>query len=173
MSTQPLPKKQNAPKEKAPKSPKGPPMPRQPYARINFLYQVSMLLSLPCTTQTASTPSTSTQSSTPTPTPLNPALSRFYLSILRSIAQKNVLKIHPNIKRSICKRCEVHLVPGVSCTLECENRSRGGRKAWAEVLVVRCGGCGAAKRFPVGRGKKGKGKGGKEEMGKEREGEGV
>ncbi|KAF8454959.1 RNAse P Rpr2/Rpp21/SNM1 subunit domain-containing protein, partial [Terfezia claveryi] len=88
----------------------------------------------------------------------NPALSRFYLSTLRSVAQKNVLRIHPNIKRCICKRCEAHLVPGVSCTLESENRSRRG-KAWAEVMVVRCGGCGVVKRFPVGREKNRKGKG--------------
>ena len=82
-----------------------------------------------------------------------------------------MLRIHPNIKRCICKRCEAQLVPGVSCTLESENKSRGGRKAWAEVVVVRCRGCGGVKRFPVGRGGKGKGKE-KEEGKGDREGEG-
>ena len=56
--------------------------------------------------------------------------------------------------------------------LESENRSRGGRKAWAEVMVARCVGCGGVKRFPVGKGKNRKGKGGKEDEGKAGEGSG-
>jgi hypothetical protein len=42
------------------------------------------------------------------------------------------------------------LVPGASCTTRLENRSRGGKKSWADVLVVVCLGCGIEKRFPVG-----------------------
>lgn len=54
-----------------------------------------------------------------------------------------------------------------------ENKSKGGKKPWAEIIVVECRGCKAMKRFPVG---KGKGWGSREEaggIGLEGDGEGV
>lgn len=60
------------------------------------------------------------------------------------------------------------LVPGVSCEHRIENLSKGGRKAWADVLIVRCWGCGCLKRFPVGRVANEKGR---NESGRAREGE--
>jgi ribonuclease P protein subunit RPR2 len=30
-----------------------------------------------------------------------------------------------------------------------ENPSKGGRKPWADILVIECGTCGNAKRYPV------------------------
>ena len=156
---------------KVTKQPKAPPIPRQPFSRINFLYQASLLLSLPKPTHsieatnpndiahtpttpataTAAATTTTTSTATATATP-NPALSRFYINTLRSISMKSVLRLHPNIKRTMCKRCDAHLIPGVTSTIYSENRSKGGRKPWAEVLVVRCIGCGSVKRFPVGGG---------------------
>jgi len=40
-------------------------------------------------------------------------------------------------------------VPGTTCTHRVENKSKGGKKKWADVLVVECQ-CGMVKRFPVG-----------------------
>ncbi|KAI5855894.1 RNAse P Rpr2/Rpp21/SNM1 subunit domain-containing protein [Tricharina praecox] len=76
-------------------------------------------------------------------------LSRFYLSHARSIAKKSVLRLDSKTKRTICKRCDALLVPDVTCTHRVENQSKGGRKKWADVLVVECQ-CGMVKRFPVG-----------------------
>jgi len=94
------------------------------FARISHLYSASML------------------------DPTSP-LSRFYLSHARSIAKKSVLRLDPAIKRTVCKRCDALLVPDVTCTHRVENHSKGGRKKWADVLVVECQ-CGMVKRFPVG-----------------------
>ncbi|KAF8468983.1 hypothetical protein BDZ91DRAFT_80901 [Kalaharituber pfeilii] len=121
---------------------KVPPIPRQPFSRINFLYQASLLMMLPpSAARSASMPvppsaGTSTLAAVTYPTPtVNPSpedpemrkseamvwgtpavlpLSRFYLSTARSIARKSVLRMAPSLKRSICKRCETHLVAGVS-----------------------------------------------------------
>jgi len=77
-------------------------------------------------------------------------LSRFYLTHLRSVAKKSVLRLDPSIKRTICKRCDTLLVPGVSCEHRVENKSKNGRKKWADVLIVECKVCWSVKRFPVG-----------------------
>ena len=64
----------------------------------------------------------------------------------------------PSIKRTVCKRCDALLIPGVTCT----HRLRGELNAdlfylFAQLhfcvarreahIVVRCSTCGAAKRF--------------------------
>ena len=83
-------------------------------------------------------------------TPPMTNLSRFYLTHLRSVAKKSVLRLGPSIKRTICKRCDTLLVPGTSCEHRVENKSKNGRKKWADVLIVECKACGSVKRFPVG-----------------------
>lgn len=105
------------------------------HARLSHLYQASTVLAAPTEAGDA---------------PVSPALSRFYLQNLRAIAKKSVMRLDPSIKRTICKRCDSLLVPGVSSTHRIENPSKGGKKSWADVLVVECNACGAVKRFPVG-----------------------
>jgi ribonuclease P protein subunit RPR2 len=41
------------------------------------------------------------------------------------------------------------LIYGSTCTNEVENKSKDGKKPWADVLVRRCATCGLEKRFPV------------------------
>lgn len=106
------------------------------YARISFLYQSAQLLAQP------SPPSINPSITSP--------LSRFYLSTARTVAQKSVLRLSPSLKQTICRRCDALLIPGTSSTHRVENNSRGGRKSWADVLVVECNACGTVKRFPVG-----------------------
>lgn len=80
----------------------------------------------------------------------NAALSRRLLSHLRAVSLKSQIRLTPNLKHSICKRCDVLLVPGSTSTSFTENKSRGRKKPWADVLVVACVACGTKKRFPVG-----------------------
>lgn len=108
---------------------KAPPVPRGNFSRINYLYQASHLL--------ARTPAAS--------------LSNYYLSQAKSVARKAVLRIDPSIKRTICKKCDELLFPGATAVVRLENQSKGGKKPWADVLVVECLKCGMPKRFPVGR----------------------
>ncbi|KAJ5787820.1 hypothetical protein N7457_002810 [Penicillium paradoxum] len=75
-------------------------------------------------------------------------LSRVCISHLRAVALKTQIRLPTTLKRSVCKRCETILTPGVTCSHEITNASRGGKKPWADVLVVRCFQCGTEKRFP-------------------------
>jgi ribonuclease P protein subunit RPR2 len=75
-------------------------------------------------------------------------LSRVCVSHLRAVAMKTQIRLPVTLKRSICKRCDTILIPGVTCSHETRNASRGGKKPWADVLVVKCLSCGTEKRFP-------------------------
>lgn len=75
-------------------------------------------------------------------------LSRVCVSHLRAVAMKTQIRLPITLKRSVCKRCDTILVPGLTCSRETRNASRDGKKAWADVLVVRCLSCGTEKRFP-------------------------
>ncbi|KAJ5484227.1 RNAse P Rpr2/Rpp21 subunit [Penicillium expansum] len=74
-------------------------------------------------------------------------LSRVYVSHLRAVAMKTQIRLPVTLKRSVCKRCDTILIPGVTCSHETRNTSRGGKKPWADVLVIRCLSCGTEKRF--------------------------
>jgi ribonuclease P protein subunit RPR2 len=77
------------------------------------------------------------------------SLSRKLLSDLRSVSLKTQIRLSASIKHSICKRCDTLLIDGSTCSNEIENRSRKGRKPWADVLVRTCKSCGSQRRFPV------------------------
>lgn len=76
--------------------------------------------------------------------------SHHLLSSMRSVSQKSQICLPKSIKRSVCRRCNGLL--STTGTAEIENLSRGGRKPWADVLVVRCCLCDYVKRYPVGGG---------------------
>ena len=71
------------------------------------------------------------------------------VSDLRAVSLKGQVRQSPAMKRSICKFCDTVLVEGRNCHSVIENESKGGRKPWADVLVIRCSTCGNSKRFPV------------------------
>ena len=75
-------------------------------------------------------------------------LSQVYISHMRGVSLKAQVRLPIEVKRSFCKRCNTHLIPGVNCTQEMRNDSRGRKKPWADVWVVRCVACGTEKRFP-------------------------
>lgn len=72
----------------------------------------------------------------------------YLLTLMRSVSQKSQIRLSQSIKRSICHRCNGRL--STHSTAEIENLSRGGRKPWADVLVMKCCQCGYVKRYPVG-----------------------
>ena len=76
--------------------------------------------------------------------------SRHLVSQLRSVSLKGQIRLSQALKHSICKRCDALLVPGSTSSTRVENKSRGGKKPWADVLVITCHSCSAVKRFPVG-----------------------
>lgn len=69
---------------------------------------------------------------------------------LTQVARKSQIRLHQSVKHSICKRCNTPLIEGQTCSRSAENLSKGRRKPHADVLVLQCQGCGAAKRRPVG-----------------------
>ena len=79
-----------------------------------------------------------------------PPLSRLMVNQFRSVALKGQIRLTPDLKNSFCKRCDTLLVPGYSCSNHLENKSKAGRKPWADVLVMTCNACETQKRFPVG-----------------------
>ncbi|KAM0709395.1 hypothetical protein Q7P35_003433 [Cladosporium inversicolor] len=83
----------------------------------------------------------------------NPPLSGLPLQLnahLRSVAQKAQIRLSRDLKHAICKICNSPLIEGENCLRSTENLSKGGRKPWAAVLVLKCCACGACKRFPIG-----------------------
>ncbi|KAL4817708.1 RNAse P Rpr2/Rpp21/SNM1 subunit domain-containing protein [Aspergillus spinulosporus] len=77
-----------------------------------------------------------------------PRIARLCISQMRGVSQKSQLRLPIEQKRSFCKRCDTLLIPGTTCIEETRNPSRGARKPWAEVRIVRCNICGTEKRFP-------------------------
>ena len=69
---------------------------------------------------------------------------------LTQVARKSQIRLAPEVKHSICKRCGTIQMEGSTCTKLTENSSKGGKKRHADVLVQKCGVCGAKKRWPVG-----------------------
>ncbi|KAF3078045.1 hypothetical protein TWF569_003050 [Orbilia oligospora] len=96
------------------------------FSRLSFLHQASSVL-----------PSSSI------------GLSRYYTSHLLSVSRKSVQRLSPAVKHTICKRCSSLLLPGITSTTRVENKSKNGKKPWADVVVVTCGFCGCTKRFPA------------------------
>lgn len=71
-------------------------------------------------------------------------------SHLRSVAQKAQIRLSSDLKHAICKICCSPLIEGETCLRSVENLSKGGRKPWADILVLKCCACGACKRLPIG-----------------------
>jgi ribonuclease P protein subunit RPR2 len=126
------------------------------HTRVSYLFQAANYLAtqgaVPVQESTASqheiTPDNSLPPRENTHRSL-PSVSRRLLSDLRHVALKQTIRISPEMKHSICKGCDSLLVDGDTCTTEVENKSKGGKKAWADVLVRKCNACGTLKRFPL------------------------
>ncbi|KJR85498.1 ribonuclease P protein subunit RPR2 [Sporothrix schenckii 1099-18] len=128
---------------------------RPAYSRVSFLFQAATLLA---GTQSAA-PSTEVQAKSniddkgddgqETAPPQLQGMARYLLMQMRSVSRKTNMRLRPAMKHSVCKYCDTLLVEGATCISVVENRSRGGRKPWADVLSVTCTTCGRARRYPV------------------------
>ncbi|KAI1819691.1 Rpr2-domain-containing protein [Xylaria intraflava] len=71
------------------------------------------------------------------------------LTELRATSLKSQIRLSPAIKHTTCKFCDTLLIEGETSTSLVENKSKGAKKPWADILVVKCNTCGGVKRFPV------------------------
>ncbi|CAB50979.1 RNase P subunit Rpr2 [Schizosaccharomyces pombe] len=94
------------------------------HARVSYLYQASQLLFRNVQ---------------------EPTLSRHYISTAKDVSQKSVMRIHPDIKRTICKGCNSLLVPGKSCSIRFEEPSR--KNPSIDRVLWICKKCAFKKRF--------------------------
>lgn len=150
------------------KPPKGTNVPHKAlHSRLSYLYQAATYLSaqeksatalaiptpppIPSQAQLKKTGDQDDQSQAPAK-PL-PASSQFLprqlLSDLRTVSLKMQIRLAQGMKHAICKRCDALLVDGSTCATKVENKSKNGKKPWADVLVRTCNNCGCEKRFPV------------------------
>lgn len=136
-------------KVKAPKTPKAKGIPnRHLHARTTFLYQAAAYLTLQSARVNLETPASLdlAASSAPSHSPVALQLG----ADLQQVSRKAQLRLAVDLKRSMCKSCNTILIPGQTATQTMQNHSRGGKKPWADVLVVQCRFCSSRKRFPVG-----------------------
>lgn len=98
------------------------------YTRITYLYQTSCALH-----------------------ERYPQLARGYSRSGTIILKKSVLKLSPEMKRSVCKKCNTVMIPGISMRIRTENKSKS-KAPEHEMLIYECSTCGKPKRFPVGKG---------------------
>ena len=125
------------------------------HSRVSYLYQAATYLATiepaPSNVQIKNvTRSTNTEikTSSESETQLQPA-SRRLVSDLRDVSLQAQLRMSPTMKHSICKNCDTLLIDGSTCTSEVENKSKGGKKPWADILLRRCNTCGLARRYPM------------------------
>ena len=129
------------------------------HARVSYLHQVAQYLSsssvetagprLGSSRMTTTEPNASSTAATSC-SQLKRSQSRYVLSQLRGVSLKGQIRLSPALKHSICKRCDMLLISGSTCSQAIINESSGGKKPWADVLVMNCLWCGTEKKFPVG-----------------------
>ncbi|KAK0668154.1 putative ribonuclease P protein subunit p21 [Cercophora samala] len=115
------------------------------YSRLSFLQQAAVFLS----TATLDNDSSNTSELKKDQNPLLQGAGRRLATDLRAVSLKSRIRLKPAVKQSICKFCDSVLIEGESCTSGIENKSKGGRKPWADVLVRKCHTCGKERRYPV------------------------
>ncbi|KAI0458426.1 RNAse P Rpr2/Rpp21/SNM1 subunit domain-containing protein [Xylaria acuta] len=113
------------------------------YSRLSYLHQAAAFLGSQAgnTHDSKSEPPAADQSRL--------KLARHLLTDLRATSLKSQIRLSPAMKRTICKFCDTLLIEGETSTSVVENKSKHGRKPWADVLVVKCNACHGVKRFPV------------------------
>ncbi|KAF9738271.1 hypothetical protein PMIN02_007182 [Paraphaeosphaeria minitans] len=118
------------------------------HSRSTFLYQAATYLTLRAG---APDPNQALDSAKSSGAPQSRhGLALQLVSDLQNVSRKGQVRLSSELKRTICKTCNTVLMPGRTATQTIENESKGGKKSWADVLVMKCMRCGSKKRFPVG-----------------------
>ncbi|KAI8950442.1 RNAse P Rpr2/Rpp21/SNM1 subunit domain-containing protein [Xylaria longipes] len=113
------------------------------YSRLSYLHQAAAFLG----SQVGNTHDS--KSEPPAADQSRLKLARHLLTDLRATSLKSQIRLSPAVKHSICKFCDTLLIEGETSTSVVENKSKHGKKPWADVLVVKCNACHGVKRFPV------------------------
>ncbi|KAK0222063.1 RNAse P Rpr2/Rpp21/SNM1 subunit domain-containing protein, partial [Armillaria fumosa] len=100
--------------------------------RLKFLYQASVYLN-GVTSQSPRRRRVTTSD-----------LSRSYVSSMKVVGQKTVVKMDPSVKRTICKGCNTILVPGSTVTIRANKSASHGH-----VMVYTCTHCKTTRRIPA------------------------
>ncbi|PVH84978.1 Rpr2-domain-containing protein [Cadophora sp. DSE1049] len=133
------------------------------YSRVSYLYQAAAymatqqhhsqslesLMNADTEQDCDQSPETTSQKRSDPRVPLSQPASRRLVSHLRAVSHKVLMRMSPAMKHSLCKNCDTMMIDGTTCTSAVENRSKGGKKPWADILVRRCNTCGLEKRFPL------------------------
>jgi ribonuclease P protein subunit RPR2 len=132
------------------------------YSRISFLQQAAITLS--AIPRSAADSGSARDTNTPSASNLLSSaedvndtrsvkaldgMSRRLATDLRAVSLKTRIRLKPAVKQRICKFCDSTLIDGQSCTSEIENKSKGAKKPWADVLVRKCHTCGRERRYPL------------------------
>ena len=120
------------------------------YSRVSYLYQVATFLDK--THRQSGESKETTESAVPAPKAarLGSGISRHLISQVYGVPLKAQIRLSSSIKHATCKRCHNIFEEGSTLHSFVENRSKGGKKPWADVLVHECTQCGLIRRFPVG-----------------------
>jgi ribonuclease P protein subunit RPR2 len=121
------------------------------HARLTFLRRAASLLLIekePGTTDEEADASKSTE--TQQVQTSQAAESARLVAQVRGVSRKAQIRLASEVKHSMCKRCDMLLIPDQTSTQVTVNASKGRKKPWADVLEIRCKSCGTAKRFQVG-----------------------
>lgn len=121
------------------------------YSRISYLHQAATYLATQEQPPNAGTLRLSTQDKSKLEARVkgNRSTSNKLISDMRIVSQKAVIRMSPALKQSTCKSCDTLLIDGITCLSQVENKSRGGKKPWADILVRKCNTCGFTRRIPV------------------------
>ncbi|TPX43265.1 hypothetical protein SeMB42_g02156 [Synchytrium endobioticum] len=92
------------------------------HTRMNFLQQASSLMLL-ATTHPNDVPASSDTSNSVGTSLVS--LGRFYSVGMRNIASKLVMRVDPHVKRNLCRKCGVGLIPGM--TSKVRTKRKNGR----------------------------------------------
>jgi ribonuclease P protein subunit RPR2 len=110
------------------------------HQRVTYLYKLGTLMSYKQLEDSCS--SIEDKKSTDT-------LSRAYINHMNLVSKKSVLKLHPDIKRTICKQCSRLLNVGITSEIRIVNNSKK-QLSHCDLLEMKCI-CGCIKRFPIGK----------------------
>ncbi|KIM30513.1 hypothetical protein M408DRAFT_66196 [Serendipita vermifera MAFF 305830] len=111
--------------------------------RMNFLYQVASHLSQqPCLPEESEKPSSDKRDRGKRKGSLQD-LAGFHVRAIKTIGNKSMVKIDPSVKRTICKACNIVLIPGQTSSVRVKSS-----KSHRFVRNQTCHNCGWVQRIP-------------------------
>uniref|UniRef100_A0A914WRI6 Ribonuclease P protein subunit p21 n=1 Tax=Plectus sambesii TaxID=2011161 RepID=A0A914WRI6_9BILA len=102
------------------------------HMRVNFLYQAALFLA--------------EQNSAPAEDSGLTKVARFYTETLREVVRKAQVRLHPHMKRTMCKKCHRVFSDGPDSGFRVVLPRKGPK-----CMVVICLSCGTRKNFPMRR----------------------